>query len=62
MQRISRLVKMMYLAVSGTLVLGTSGSCVPDNLWANILGDSIITGTVEAIRNTVLVALNLQTP
>lgn len=39
-----------------------AGGCLPDNLWANLLGGSIITGTVEALRNTVLDAMGLSLP
>jgi hypothetical protein len=61
MKVISRWMKALYLATSGALLVG-SGSCVPDNLWADIWGTSIITGFVEAARNTLLVTAGLQTP
>ena len=62
MKRFSRGMKVLWLAASSVLVFGFGGSCVPDNLWADILGVSLITGGVEAVRNTLLVAANLQTP
>ena len=61
MRRISRWMKALY-ATSFGAVLFASGSCVPDNLWANIWGTTIIDGLVAAVRDTVLVATGLQTP
>lgn len=55
-------VKGLCLAGSTLVIFGFGGSCLPDNLWADVLGYSIIQGTAEAIRNTLLVAANLQTP
>jgi len=52
-------IKRMALAV---MLLGFSGGCVQDNLWSDLWSYSIITGLVEAARNTALVAANLQTP
>ena len=62
MKRLARKAKAVWLAAASVMVFGWGGSCVPDNLWADILGNSIITGGVEAVRNTLLVAANLQTP
>ena len=62
MRTVSHLAKVLYLVVSGIVATAASASCVPDNLWANIWGTTIIDGTVTAVRNTLLTALNLQTP
>lgn len=55
----------IVLKLVALLSLGSSvmaGGCITENLWADILANSIITGGVEALRNTLLVAANLQTP
>ncbi len=62
MSRFRRIFKMASLVLTGVVLLGASGSCVPDNLWADLWGISIITGAVEGVRNTLLVNAGLQTP
>lgn len=54
--------KVVTLGAMGGLLLSVGGSCVPDNLWADIWGYSLIQGVTEAVRNTVLVGAGLQTP
>lgn len=54
--------KIWLYAVSTSVVLGLGGACVPDNLWADIWGYSIIQGVIEGLRNTALVGAGLQTP
>ena len=62
MRRFSVRMKSLWLTTSAVMLFGFGGSCIPDNLWADIWGGSIITGVVEAVRNTILVGANLQTP
>lgn len=60
MRAIWRWTKLTSYSLTGILFVG--GSCLPDNLWADILGLTIIDGVVGGLRNTVLVGLGLQTP
>ena len=62
MRRLLPFVTWMKRITLAAMLLGFSGGCVQDNLWADLWSYSIITGVVEAARNTVLVAANLQTP
>ena len=62
MRRLSRRMKAMWFTAGTVVMLSGTGSCLPDNLWADVLGYSIITGLIEAARNTALVAVNMQTP
>ena len=62
MKNFFRRVRSICLTASTMGMLALSGSCVPDNLWADILGTSIIQGAAEAVRNTILVGAGLQTP
>ncbi len=53
-----RQVKVMQFAV--LLVLGFStlaAGCVPDNLWSDIWGYTIIDGTVAILRDALLAVL-----
>lgn len=61
MHLLKRVLPKVGLAVSGAL-LYVSGGCVPENLWADILGATIIDGTIAAFRNTILVGAGLETP
>ena len=54
-----RYAKTMWLAASGCLLLGLGGGCLPDNLWATILGDTIISGVATAVRDAVLTSVGL---
>lgn len=60
MSAMCRWLKLASLSLTGCLF--ASGSCLPDNLWADILGVTLVDGVVAALRNSVLVGLGLQTP
>lgn len=60
MRTIWRWTKVASFSLTGILFAG--GGCLPDNLWADILGLTIVDGVVGGLRNTVLVGLGLQTP
>ncbi len=61
MQLVKRVFSTVALGACGAL-LYVSGGCIPENLWADILGATIIDGTIAAVRNTVLVGAGLETP
>ncbi len=54
-----RVKKAMCLIASGATLFVASGSCITDNLWANIFSGSIVTATADAIWAATLAAAGL---
>lgn len=57
MLRQVRVCKIAVLTVLGISTL--AAGCVPDNLWSDIWGYTIIDGTVAVLRDTLLALLGL---
>ena len=62
MRMYSRVMKGLYVVATGVVFAAGGGSCLPENFWSGVLSATIVDGLIAAARNTVLVALNLQTP
>ena len=58
---LARLSKWIALAtVGGFLLAGGAGSCLPENFYAGLLGDTIISTVVGAVLNAGLTAAGVQ--
>lgn len=50
----SSLFKWCRLVLMGGVLFAGSGSCLPDNFWAGLLGDTIISGATAVVVETIV--------
>lgn len=48
------LFKWCRFVVYGGIIMSVSGSCLPDNFWAGLLGDTIVSGATVAVVDAVM--------
>jgi hypothetical protein len=52
--RMSNLFQWCRLVLMGGVLFAGSGSCLPDNFWSGLLGDTIIAGATSVVVETVV--------